>query len=330
MLDFISNYPIEYYLKTLIKPPVNKTQVGVYLSRDYDYMLIKDNKNLLYWNGNLRDINGAPSLENTHSKKLESAKSLLPSVYRRVLQKEQKINRGNQILMILDDPEIFITPYTVSSHENAEELSNALTKDPASLITAWKNYNHNTEFVWDVLNSQCQTIRGKMRLTKRMILCGLPEQRAIHTAQWCENHKQELAGIVPVIPAVIHWGLKYTPDKGCFLLINSTYEIAICYLENKEIKVLSTQKTRDGFSSDEVADVNELVDEMGIDKKNVNIWCWDILPGSSPFTKLQAKYPNTLSLTPEELQKIHPLTAKKEETPIAQSKEAWLLDHILN
>jgi hypothetical protein len=330
MLDFISHYPIDHYLKTLLNPTKNNTRVGVYLSRDFDYLLIKEKKTNLYWTGNLRDVNGAPSLENTFQKKLDSAKSLLPSVYKRVLQKEQKINRGNEILMIVDDPEMFITPYSVSNHENAGELEAALARDPASLITAWKNYNHTAEFNWDILNSRCEIVRDKTRLTKRVILCGFPEQRAIHTAKWCNDHKQELAGLIPVIPSIIHWGLKYCPPTGCFLLINTTYEIAICYLENKEIKVLSTQKTRDGFSSDEVSDVHELVEEMGVDKKNVNIWCWDILPGSNAFTKLQSRYPNTLSLTPDVLEKIHPLTAKKEETTIKQHKEAWLLDHILN
>jgi len=330
MLDFITHYPIDHYLKNLIKPKINKKKVGAYLSRDYDQLLIKENKTNLYWNGNLRDINGAPSLEVTFQKKIDSAKSLLPSVYRRILQKEHRINKGNDTIFIIDDPEVFITPLTITTHETAGELEDALSKDPGALITSWKNYNHTAEFTWEILNSRCEIIRDKMRLTKRVIICGFPENRAMHTARWCNDHGQELVGLVPIIPAIIHWALKHAPVTGCFLLINSTHEIAICYLENKEIKLISTQKTKDGFGTDEVSDVHELVEEIGVEKKDVQIWCWDILPGSSSFLKLQAKYPNTKSLNTEALENIQPLSAKKEETPMKQSKEAWLLDSLIN
>jgi hypothetical protein len=330
MIDFLSHYPIDHYIKTLIKPNTNHTKVGFFLSRDYDQMLIKEKKSLLYWNPNLRDIAGAPSLETTQPKKNDDRSFLIPSSYRRGTIKTHNINKNNETFVLLDDPEMVIAAITISSHETAEELETALSRDPSSIITAWKNYNHTSEFSWEILNNRCEIVRNKMRLTKKVIVCGFPEQRAIHTAQWFQSHNQELSGLVPLIPSILRWGLHHCPTTGCFLLINTPYEIAISYLENGEIKVISTQKTREGFTADEVSDVQELVEELGVEKKDAQIWCWDILSGSNAFLKLKAKYPNTLSLSPENLNEIEPLTAKKEESPLKQSKEAWLLNHILS
>lgn len=329
MLDFISHYPLDHYLKTIIKPKKARLKVACLLSRDYDQMLTRDSQGILYWNPNLRDIPGAPSLEDTFPKKLEGARRDLPSVYKRVLQKEQRLNKQNETMFLIDDPEVVITPYSVTSHENAGELEAALSRDPSSIITAWKNYNHTAEFIWEILDSRCEIVRGNMKLSKKVLLCGFPEQRALQTALWCQSHNQELAAIAPLIPTILKWALAHCPDTGCFFLINSPYEIAISYLEKKEIRVLSTQKTRDGFTADEVSDVQELIEEIGVEKKDAQVWCWDILPGSSAFNKLKSKYPNTKSLTPEELQTIEPLTAKKAESPIEQSKEAWLLNNLL-
>jgi len=328
MLDFLAHYPLAYYIKTLSNPRKRACRIGLFLSRDANMILLKSKLDNIYWNGNLREINGAPSLDDTLQKNTEKLGNQIPSAYRKDIHREFGLNKTNEVSVIIDDPETYTTPYTVTQFDAAGDLEAALLKDPSSIITAWKNYNHNAEYIWEILStSGMHLLRDNTRLPKKVILCGFPEERAIYTAKWCEENDQELVNLIPLIPAVLKWGIENGPKEGFFLLIQAPNEIAISYIENGEIRIFSTQKTRDGFTPDEIQDVNELADETGRGKE-VPIWCWGILPGSTPHSRLATRYPTLKTLTPEELRKIHPLSIKNEEHPL-QEKEAWLLDNIL-
>jgi len=329
MIDFLTGYPLDYYIRNIIKPPKRPNKVACYLSRDSDLILIKTKGLITHWDPLLRDIPGAPSLECTQTQKTEG-KDNLPSVYARVFQKETKINKNNETMFLIDDPDIVITSYTVSAHETAGELEASLSKDPGSVITSWKNYSHTAEFSWEILDSHCRILRDKMKLSKRVILCGFPEARAFYSAQWLQAHRQELTALAPIIPTFLSWALQMAPPAGCFLIITTPQEIAISYIQDQEIKVLTTQKTKEGFTADEVADIQELIEEVGVDKKDALIWTWGIPPNSAPMAKLISKFPNTKNLTPTELEKIQPLPLHAKLVEPIDLKEAWLLNHILS
>jgi TPP-dependent indolepyruvate ferredoxin oxidoreductase alpha subunit len=137
----------------------------------------------------------------------------------------------------------------------------------------------------------------------------------------------ELVDLIPVVPAILRWAVENGPEEGFFLLIQNANEIAISYIEKKQVQMINTQKTKEGFTTDEIADVNELVAEIGRDTPTP-IWCWGIMPGSTAYAKLSARYPLIKSLTAEELQKIKPLEIVNNDEPIVE-REAWLLDAMM-
>jgi hypothetical protein len=328
MIDFITEYPLNYYLKTITNPKRNALKIGLYLSRDSSMMLLQDKLGPVYWNPNLLEINGAPSLDDTLTRNVDSNKAGGASAYRREIAREFKLNNSNDVSVIIEDPDTFTTTYTVNNFESAAELEDVLRNDPGSIITAWKNYNHASEYCWEIMTMGMHVLRGDVKLPKKVIITGFPESRVVHTAKWCMDQNQELINLVPVVPAIIRWCIKNGTEPTFFLLIANPNEIGICSIVNKEVTLLSTTKTRDGFTPDEIADVNELIEEQG-NKKETIVWTWGLLPGSTAYARLASRYPNLKNVTAETLKAIKPLTTGKTDRPIAE-KEAWLINNIIS
>jgi hypothetical protein len=327
MLSFLSQYPIGYYLKTFTNPKRKACNIGLYLSPDVTMMLLKK-KNPTFWSGRLKETPGAPTLENTVPRGGAGiVGAMLPTTYRKEIVQKQGLDKFNDVTIIVDDPESYTQPYSVTTFETAGELESVLIKDPGSIISAWKNYSQNREFIWEILSPDMTVLREGARLPKKVILCGFPEERAIYTAKWLESMNNELVDLIPVVPAILRWAVENGPEEGFFLLIQNANEIAISYIEKKQVQMINTQKTKEGFTTDEIADVNELVAEIGRDTPTP-IWCWGIMPGSTAYAKLSARYPLIKSLTAEELQKIKPLEIVNNDEPIVE-REAWLLDAMM-
>ena len=328
MLSFLSQYPISYYLKTFSNPKRTAPKMGLYISRDSTMLLLKKKNEATYWNGRMREVNGSPSLENTVARGASGAiGTALPTSYRKEIIQALGLNKFNEATVIIDDGDSYTTPYTVNNFETAGELEAALIKDPGSIIMAWKNHNQSIDYIWEIMNPHMDILRENVKLPKKVILCGFPEERAIYTAKWLDSVDNELVDLIPVIPAILRWAVTAGPNEGFFLLIQNSNEVAIAYIEKGEVKMLSTQKTKEGFTTDEIGDVNELVSEIGRDRA-IPIWCWGILPGSNAYSKLALRYPLIKSLTPEELQKIKPLEIKSNEEPLNE-KEAWILESMI-
>jgi hypothetical protein len=327
MLSFLSQYPIGYYLKTFGNPKKRACQVGLYLSQDVSMILLKK-KDPIYWSGRIREINGSPTLENTIPRGGAGIVGAnLATSYRKEVVQRLGLDKFNDVTIIIDDPESYTQPYSVTSFETAGELESMLLKDPSSIISAWKNYSQNRDYIWEILSPEMTVLRDNARLPKKVILCGFPEERAIYTAKWLESANNELVDLIPIVPAILRWAVEFGPEDGFFLLIQNPNEIAISYIEKKQVQMINTQKTKEGFTTDEIADVNELVAEIGKDTPTP-IWCWGIMPGSTAYAKLSARYPLIKSLTAEELQKIDPLDIADNDEPIVE-KEAWLLQSLM-
>jgi hypothetical protein len=327
MLGFLKSYPLGFYLQTWSNPQATAPKIGLYLSRDHTMMMLKKKGEVVFWNGRMRETPGSPGIENTTAKTGASEKTSVPVNYRKEFIDKLGLNRFNQVTVVLDDPETYTTPYTVVNFETANELDEALKKDPGSVITAWKNYSHNSEYIWEILSPGLNILRGEAKLPKKVILCGIPEERALHTAEWFDSMHNELANLIPAVPAILKWGVAFGPEEGFFFLIQTPAEIAMAYIEKKEIGIISTQKTKDGFTADEIADLNELVLEVGKDK-NLPIWTWGLPVGGNAFQRLSQRYPMLKTLNAEELLKLKTLESKSSDEALAE-KEAWLLDFTL-
>lgn len=328
MLSFLTQYPIGYYLKTLGNPKKRAAKIGLYLSQDMTMMLLKKNDSPCYWSGRIKEMNGAPNLESTIPKTgTDEVGSVLATAFNKEIVQKLGLNKFNDVSVIIEDTESYTQPYSVTNFETAEQLEAALLKDPSSIISAWKNYSQNRDYIWEILSPEMTVLREDTELPKKVILCGFPEERAIHTAKWLDSKSNELVDLIPAIPAILRWAVKNGPEDGFFLLIQNPDEIAISFIEKRSVRMLNTQKTKEGFTTDEIADVNELVSESGRDTP-APIWCWGIMPGSTAFAKLSSRYPLVKSLTAEELQKIKPIEILNNEEAIVE-KEAWLLDSIV-
>jgi hypothetical protein len=328
MLQFIAQYPLAYYLKTLTNPKKRASRIGLYISRDSSMMLLKKKSEPVFWSGRMKEISGAPSLENTIGRGEDKIVGVeLPTNFRKEVIIPLGLNKFNEVTVIIEDPEAYTTPYSVTNYETAAQLEDVLVKDPGSIITAWKNYSQNSEYIWEILSPRMEILRGATKLPKKVILCGFPEERAFYTARWLDSTRNELVNLIPIVPAALTWAVTQGPEEGFFFLIQTPTEIAISYIEQKEIKMLSTQKTKEGFTSDEIADVNELVVEIGKDT-SIPIWCWGILPGTNAYAKLAQRYPLLKSLTPSELSKLKTINIKNNEEKV-EEKEAWLLDTLM-
>jgi predicted transcriptional regulator len=329
MLDFLANYPLGYYLKTANNPRAKAKRVGLYFSRDHTMLLLKQGSSIVYWSNTLKEVNGAPTIEATEEKSLEGS-HLLPSTYRQEVFEQYKLGETNEVTVVVDDPETYTAPYTVNNYTNAAELQDALSKDPGSVITAWKTYHGSNDYIWEILSSGIYTLREKNELPKKTILTGFPEKRAAYLAKWCDSQNQELVNLYPIIPAVLKWAVDKGPTEGFFLLINCATEIAIAYVDKREVRIFSSQKTTEGFTADEISDVNELAEDLNLGRDAV-IWTWGIMPGSTAHSRLVTRYANLKTLSVDELQKIEPLelTGPGSE-PNGQSKELWILNYLMD
>jgi hypothetical protein len=326
MLEFFSTYPIGHYLKSMGRDP-HPPKVGFYISRDATMLMVRSKKGVVYWNGSLKEVTGAPSLEVTEEHHKEKGPEL-QTPYRREVVSKLKLNNLNECHLILEDPETYTSSYTVTSFENAEDLGAALERDPSSIISSWKNYTQNSEYLWEILAPTMEILRGPVRLPKKVILCGFPVPRAETAAKWAESQGMVMTNMIPATAAILKWAAEKGPQEGFFLLISTTTEIATAYFSKGEMKLYSGQRTKEGFTADEVSDLNELAEESGKGRDSV-VWCWGILPGSIHHTRLASRYKNLLSITPEVLRGMAPLTLLDPENRV-QEKEAWLLEGVLS
>ena len=325
MLEFFSNYPLVHYLKNL-GSHTNPPKIGMYVSRDATMMMVRSKKGITYWNGALKEMAGAPGVEMTEE--LKEKPAYLPTPYRREVLTRLGLNKANELHLILEDPETYTAYYTVTSFESAEDLAAALERDPSSIISSWKNYTHNNEYVWEILGPDAKILRGAARLPKKVLLFGFPAARAEAAAKWADSQGQSLTNIVPATAAILRWAAQEGPEEGFFLLISTTTEIATAYFEKGELKIFAGQRTRDGFTVDEIADLNEFAEESGKGRDSI-IWCWGILPGSVHHSRLASRYKNLRSITPEGLRESNPLTIADPSVHIHEN-EAWLLDSMLS
>lgn len=301
------------------------SKVGMYLSRDATMMEIRKEKEVAFWNGALKEIAGSPGLEITEERKEREVP--LPTPYRREIYSQLGINKGNELHLIVEDSESYTSSYTVTSFETAADLAAALERDPAAIISSWKNYTQNNDYLWEILSADMQILRGPARLPKRVILCGFPSARAEAAALWAENQKQCLTNLIPATAAILKWACQEGPLEGFILLISTSTEIATAYFKNGEIQMLSNQRTKDGFTADEISDLNELAEETG-SGRDTPVWSWGLEPGSVHHGRLASRYKNLRTITPEDLRNLHPLPMADKEDKV-QEKEAWLLDSIL-
>ena len=326
MLEFFTNYPIGHYLRSMGRDP-NPPKIGLYMSRDATMMMVRNRKGITFWNGSLKELTGAPGIDITEEQKEKSPHAGLQTPYRREVATRLKLNNLNELHLILEDSESYTSSYTVTSFENAEDLAAALERDPSSIISSWKNYTHNNEYLWEILSPAMEILRGPVRLPKKVILCGFPAERAEATAKWAESQNQVLTNIIPATAAILKWAAEKGPQDGFFILISTTTEIATAYFQKGELRLFTGQRTKEGFTADEISDLNELAEETGKGREST-VWCWGILPGSVHHTRLASRYKNLVSITPEVLREMSPLPLEETDVRIHE-KEAWLLEEAL-
>jgi len=322
MIDFFMNYPGLHYLKSAALPS-SPSKIGMYLSRDHTQMLVKNGNFATYWNGAMRETQGCPTLEIFTD---ESPNTRTPTSYRREIYKPQKLYQNNPLHVVIDHPEVYLSTYTVNTYDNAGDLLNALKTEPATVISNWKNLGNTGDYVWEILSTDLKNLRGPDSLPKKVILCGFPEEKAVVAANWAKANKQELCNIVPTTIQLLRWIPTFEGAPNFFFLGENMNEIVIAQYEAKEIKNVLLLRTPDGFTSEEINDLNEMTEE-GDGKASVLI-CWGILPGSPIHERIKNRYPNLKTLTADFLRGQQPIDPVDDKVAKIQSEHAWLLNDL--
>ena len=299
-----------------------QTKIGMYISRDQTRVLLKKTGKLIHWNGSLQELQGCPSLDIFQDNDKEKG---VTSSYQQEIVKQFSLNKSNEMHIIVDDEGSYNSPYTVTQYETAEDLANAIQSEPSSIITNWKNYAQNTEYLWEILTMDMQPLRGAVKLPKKVLLCGISEEKAIAAATWAKTQNQTLTNIYPISVALLRWAAKNGPDTPFFFVTQTDNEVVIAHFVDREIRNILPVRTKDGITFDEMNDIDEMTEEE--EGKNTTIWGWGISLGSHGQVKLAARYKHLRLLTAEDLRGSNPLDIKGD--PKVQHPEAWLLNDLI-
>lgn len=322
MLDFIINYPTKHYIKQLFLGRPGR-KVGVYTSPHTTFLAIKSKDGVEYFTGNIGEMDGAPTLSILEDKEYLRTTTLF---HKEILNGKQ-VNRLNHFTLIVDDYYCFNTTHNVGIHETAQDLYETLVSNPNLIINSWKNFNAEETYNWEIFSTKLEVLRGKKKLPKRVFLCGFPEEKIINAWKWADENNLQLINFVPAAMAVLRWVLERSYQKNVFLLISLATEIVISYIQDGEIKLYSEQKTKDGFTSEDISDFNDLVEEIGGAGRNSEIWTYGIIPSGTAYEKLHSRYRNLKLLTVETLKEHKEIETRSEQCP--SDKEIWIIENEL-
>jgi hypothetical protein len=336
MLKFLTNYPLEVYLKNLLKFGNTKrgNPLSWYLGVDRTMYMVLDQTTgkILGWNGNANSISGGPNQDVLRDN------GNLPNVHvagpypREVIQKYQTGN-NNEITVVAELSETILvqlpTDHPKFQGKNPRQLKAAITDKPAEYILGWKNFDNAMEYDWELLDTKLELLDAvpHKTLPKKIIAVGVPKNRVKNAARWVEQEKNVLVKFLPASLVALKWAFLNAPKEKFLFFYASSAECIKAFIDPEMGVVDLRHESRSGagLTDEDGAEIESMLEEYGDVIQNPQIWAWGADPTTHTFEQLKNKWKKLRAITPEELMRGEPLRIENNSSGFVDEAEAWLV-----
>jgi hypothetical protein len=220
MLQFLSSYPLGYYLKTFLGK--GRAARGVLLVKEDRVSMLSSVGGKLLFSGGLMELKGAPSLTN-------STKAGPGTEFARKALVDRLVNHSFEWIFVIDTPDLQIhqvdsvkygTIGELTSHRVMELVPSVLKADLAN---------------WELLNSKLEPI--EQNATPVSILLGLPKSVIKELEGWSRHFQSIVAAILPLGLVLLEQSISLSPTG--FHVVLTTNHTVIALTQEGEIRLIT-------------------------------------------------------------------------------------------
>jgi hypothetical protein len=220
MLQFLSSYPLPYYLKTFLGK--GRTGRGVLLVKEDRVSMLSSVGGKLVFSSGLKELKGAPSL--THSTKAGSGTD-----FRRKALVDRFVNHSFEWIFVVDTPEVQIHQVDSLKYGSSGELTSRRVMELVPSVLKADSAN------WELLNSKLELI--EQDATPVSILLGLPKSVIKELEGWSRHFQSIVAAILPLGLVLLDQSIALSPTG--FHIVLTTNHTVIALTQDGEIRLIT-------------------------------------------------------------------------------------------
>src|SRR3984885_4206618 len=220
MLQFLSSYPLGYYLKTFLGK--GRTARGVLLVKEDRVSMLSSVGGKLLFSSGLRELKGAPSLTNAN-------KAGPGTEFARKALVDRSVNHSFEWIFVVDTPDLQIHQVDSVKYGTTEELTSRRVMElvPSVLKADLAN--------WELLNSKLEPI--EQNATPVSILLGLPKSVIKELEGWSRHFQSIVAAILPLGLVLLEQSISLSPTG--FHVVLTTNHTVIALTHDGEIRLIT-------------------------------------------------------------------------------------------
>jgi hypothetical protein len=220
MLQFLSNYPLGYYLKTFLGK--GRAARGVLLVKEDRVSMLSSVGGKLVFSSGLRELKGAPSLT-------KASKTGPGTEFRRKALVDRFVNHSFEWVFVIDTPDLQIHQVDSLKYGSTGELTSRRVMElvPSVLKADLAN--------WELLNSKLEPI--EQNATSVSILLGLPKSVIKELEGWSRHFQSIVAAILPLGLVLLDQSISLSPTG--FHVVLTTNHTVIALTQAGEIRLIT-------------------------------------------------------------------------------------------
>ena len=207
MLQFLSNYPWRYYLKTFFGR--GRTARGALLVKEDRVSMLSPVGGELVFSSGLRELRGAPSLIN-------SSRAGPGTEFRRKALADRYVNHSFEWVFVVDTPEVQIHQIDSLKYGGTRELT---ARRVMELVPSVLNADLAA---WELVNSRLEQI--EQETTPVSILLGLPKSVIKDLEGWSRHLRSTVSAILPLALVLLEQSITLSPT-GFHVVLTSNHTV---------------------------------------------------------------------------------------------------------
>jgi hypothetical protein len=220
MLQFLSNYPWRYYLKTFLGK--GRTARGVLLVKEDRVSMLSSVGGRLVFSSGLREFRGAPSLTN-------SSKAGPGTDFRRKALVDRFVNHSFEWIFVVDTPDVQIHQVDSLRYGSTGELTSRRVMELVPSVLKAELAN------WELVNSKLEPV--EQDTTPVSILLGLPKSAIKELEGWSRQLQSIVAAILPLGLVLLDQSITLSPTG--FHVVLTTNHTVIALTQEGEIRLIT-------------------------------------------------------------------------------------------
>jgi hypothetical protein len=220
MLQFLSSYPLGYYLKTFLGK--GRTARGVLLVKEDRVSMLSSVGGKLLFSSGLRELKGAPSLTN-------SSKAGPGTEFARKALMDRLVNHSFEWIFVIDTPDLQIHQVDSLKYGSTGELTSRRVMELVPSVPKADLAN------WELLNSKLEPI--ELNATPVSILLGLPKSVVKELEGWSRHFQSIVAAVLPLGLVLLDQSISLNPTG--FHVVLTTNHTVIALTQEGEIRLIT-------------------------------------------------------------------------------------------